>query len=46
MSPLVKQNLAKLDKDGKICRIAMDFLNHYVEDLELAFMPRFNMQVH
>jgi len=46
MSPLVKQNLAKLDKDGKSCRVAMDFLKHYVEDLELASMPCFDMQVH
>jgi len=46
MSPLVKQNLAKLDKDGKSCRVAMDFLKHYVEDLELASMPHFDVQVH
>jgi len=46
MSPMVKQNLAKLDKDGKSCHIARDFLKHYVEDLEPASMPRFDVQVH
>jgi len=41
MSPLVKQDLAKLDKDGESRCIAMDSLKHYVENLEPASMPRF-----
>jgi hypothetical protein len=45
MSPLVKQDLAKLDKDGESRCIAMDSLKHYVENLEPASMPRFLMLI-
>lgn len=34
MSPLVKQDLAKLDKDGESCYVAMDAFKNYVENLE------------
>jgi hypothetical protein len=39
MNPLMKQNLAKFDKDGKSRCIAMDSLKHYVENLEPSSMP-------
>ncbi len=45
MSPLVKQDLAKLDKDGESRRVAMDSLKHCVENLEPASVPRFLAQV-
>jgi hypothetical protein len=45
MSPLVKQDLAKLEKDGESRRIAMDSLKHCVENLEPASVPRFLAQV-
>jgi hypothetical protein len=41
MSPLVKQDLAKLDKDGESRHVAMDSLKHCVETLELTFVPHF-----
>jgi hypothetical protein len=46
MNPLVKQNLAKLDKDGESCRVAMDSFKHYVENLEPTFMPHLHVQIH
>jgi len=46
MSPLVKQDMAKLDKNGESCHIAMKSLKHCVENLESTSMPHFLMQVY
>jgi len=46
INPLVKRNMAKLDKDGESCCIAMDSFKHYVGNLELASMPHLHVQVH
>ncbi|OAE28341.1 hypothetical protein AXG93_2490s1320 [Marchantia polymorpha subsp. ruderalis] len=45
MSPIVKQDLARLDKDTESRRSAMDSLKHFVENLDPASMPRFLAQV-
>lgn len=41
MSLLVKQDQAKLDKDGESYCIAMESLKHCVENLESTSMPHF-----
>lgn len=45
MSPLVKQDLARLDKDGESRRSAMNSLKQFVENLDPGSMPRFLAQV-
>jgi len=45
MSPLVKQDMAKLDKNGESCHIAMKSFKHCVENLESASMLHILMQV-
>ncbi|CAM6082524.1 unnamed protein product [Calypogeia fissa] len=45
MSPLVKQDLARLDKDGESRRSAMNSLKQFVENLDPGTMPRFLAQV-
>lgn len=45
LSPLVKQDLAKLDKDGESRRIALTSLKQYVEQLDAGSMARFLTQV-
>lgn len=42
MSPLVKQDMAKLDKNGESCHIAMKSLKHCVENLESALCLTFS----
>lgn len=46
MSPLVKQDLAKLEKDGESRRVAFNALKQFVETLEPSSVPRFLAQVH
>jgi hypothetical protein len=45
MSPLVKQDLAKLEKDGESRRVALHALKQFVENLEPSSVPRFLAQV-
>lgn len=45
MSPLVKQDLAKLEKDGESRRVALHALKQCVENLEPSSVPRFLAQV-
>jgi len=45
MSPLVKQDLAKLEKDGESRRVAFNALKQFVETLEPSSVPRFLAQV-
>ena len=45
LSPLVKQDLAKLDTDGDTRRIAIKSLKLFVEQLDSSTLPRFISQV-
>jgi hypothetical protein len=45
LSPVVKQDLAELDKDGERRRIAMQSLKAFVDQLDYVSMPRFLNQV-
>jgi hypothetical protein len=45
LSPVVKQDLAELDKDGERRRIAMQSLKAFVDQLDCVSMPRFLNQV-
>ncbi|KAL2652469.1 hypothetical protein R1flu_020597 [Riccia fluitans] len=45
MSPIVKQDLARLEKDTESRRSAMNSLKHLVENLDPGSMPRFLAQV-
>ncbi len=45
LSPLVKQDLAKLDTDGDTRRLAVQSLKLVVEQLDAATLPRFISQV-
>lgn len=45
MSPLVRQDLARLDKDGDSRRVALFALKQYVENLDPGSVPRFLAQV-
>jgi len=45
MSPLVKQDLAKLEKDGESRRVALHALKQCVENLQPSSVPRFLAQV-
>lgn len=45
LSPLVKQDLAKLDTDGDTRRLAVQSLKLFVEQLDASTLPRFISQV-
>jgi hypothetical protein len=45
LSPLVKQDLAKLDTDGDTRRVAIKSLKLFVEQLDSSTLPRFISQV-
>lgn len=45
LSPLVKQDLAKLDTDGDTRRVAVKSLKLFVEQLDSSTLPRFVSQV-
>lgn len=45
MSPLVKQDLAKLEKEGDSRRVALHALKQIVENMEPTSVPRFLAQV-
>ena len=45
LSPLVKQDLAKLDTDGDTRRLAVKSLKLFVEELDVSTLPRFITQV-
>lgn len=45
LSPLVKQDLAKLDTDGDTRRLAVKSLKLFVEQLDASTLPRFISQV-
>ncbi|KAG0565249.1 hypothetical protein KC19_8G176200 [Ceratodon purpureus] len=45
LSPLVKQDLAKLDTDGDTRRIAIKSLKLFVEQLDSSTLPRFISQI-
>lgn len=45
LSPLVKQDLAKLDSDGESRRLALKSLKQFIEQLDATSMPKFLAQV-
>jgi hypothetical protein len=45
LSPVVRQDLAKLEKGGESRRIAMTMLKQFVEHLDPGSVPRFLAQV-
>lgn len=45
LSPLVKQDLAKLNSDGDTRSIALKSLKLFVEQLDVSTLPRFISQV-
>lgn len=45
LSPLVKQDLAKLDTDGDTRRLAVKSLKLFVEQLDASTLPRFISQI-
>jgi hypothetical protein len=45
LSPLVKQDLAKLDSDGESRRLALKSLKQFIEQLDSTSMPKFLAQV-
>ena len=45
LSPLVRQDLAKLDTDGDTRRLAVQSLKLFVEQLDASTLPRFISQV-
>ncbi|KAG0600652.1 hypothetical protein M758_11G050900 [Ceratodon purpureus] len=45
LSPLVKQDLAKLDTDGDTRRLAVKSLKLFVEELDASTLPRFITQI-
>jgi len=45
LSPLVKQDLAKLDSNGESRRLALISLKQFIDQLDATSMPKFLSQV-